>query len=196
MIAHRKSLRLLPKLYCWPVWILVLSALAQAGETNLPTTTQRVRRPISTTQELAAEHERAGRKREAAALYEEIARGDFTARKVLSQRLVAIYLETGETNKVLAWVREAMRGNPDPPAYLAAVQSGLGQWSTARDILEKELAANTNTVRAVTLRWQLADVCAEQGDSAKTRKLLKEAADAAKGTPLEPAALKRLRPTK
>jgi tetratricopeptide (TPR) repeat protein len=143
-------------------------------------------------QELAMEYERAGRKREAAALYEDMARTNAAARKVLSHRLVMIYTETGETNKALTWAHEVMRDNPDPQAYLAAVQTRLGQCKEARKILEHEIAANTNATRAVTLRWQLAEDCEKMGDSTKARKLLNEAAVAAKGTPMEPAAQKRL----
>ena len=143
-------------------------------------------------QEIAVAHEQAGRKREAAALYEAIVRTNTAARKVLPQRLVAIYVETGETNKALTWAREVMRDNPDPQGYLAAVQLRLGQSREAQETLEREIAHNTNATRAVTLRWQLAEVFVKAGDSAGAGKLLREAADAAKGTPMEPAACQRL----
>ena len=51
---------------------------------------------------MAVAHERAGRKREAAALYEAMVRTNAAARKVLSHRLVTIYTQTGQTNKALA----------------------------------------------------------------------------------------------
>ena len=168
--------------------------LAQAAETNSSPASPApaIRRPPPSPQEVAAAHERAGRKREAAALYEAMVRTNTAARKVLSHRLVAIYAETGETNKALTWAREVMRDNPDPQAYLAAVQARLGQWQEAQETLEREIARNTNATRAVTLRWQLAEVCEKQGDAAKARKVLNEAADAAKGTPMESAAQRRL----
>lgn len=143
-------------------------------------------------QEQAVVHERAGRKREAAAIYEEIVRTNAAARKVLAGRLVTIYSETGETNKALRWAQEVMRNNPDPQAYLAAVHAKLGQYKQAQEILEREITGNTNATRAVTLRWQLADVCENFGEHQKARTILGEAAGIAKGTPMESAAQKRL----
>jgi tetratricopeptide (TPR) repeat protein len=172
-----------------------LAPLALAAETNSLLGNQPgpvVRLAPPNPQAIAAELERAGRKREAAALYEDMARTNAVARKVLSHRLVMIYTETGETNKALSWAREVMRDNPDPQAYLAAVQTRLGQCKEARKILEHEIAANTNATRAVTLRWQLAEICEKTADTITARKLLNEAAVAAKGTPMEPAAQKRL----
>jgi tetratricopeptide (TPR) repeat protein len=126
-------------------------------------------------------------------LYEAMVRTNAAARKVLSLRLVAIYAETGETNKALAWAREVMRENPDPQAYLAGVHSRLGQRGEARRILEREIATNSNNTRAVLLRWQLAEVCQSMGDHKEARKVLDEAATAAKGTPVEAAAQRRLK---
>src|SRR5262245_37113666 len=82
-----------------------LATIVHARETNsLPTTPKpAIRNSILNGEQLAAQHERAGRKSEAAALYEGIARTNSAARKVLSHRLVAIYMETGETNKALVW---------------------------------------------------------------------------------------------
>ena len=85
-----------------------------------------------------------------------------------------------------------MQNNPDPQAYLAGVHARLGQLKLAQEILEREIAGNTNAARAVTLRWQLAEVCEKMGDSMKARKFLDEAAVDAKGTPMGPAAQKRL----
>ncbi len=151
-----------------------------------------IRPPPPRPQDIAVAYERAGRKREAAALYEAMVHTNPAARKVLSHRLVAIYAETGETNKALTWAHAVMRDTPDPQAYLAAVQARLGQLREAQETLEREIARNTNATRAVTLRWQLATVFEEAGDSAKARKVLNEAASAAKGTPMEAAAQKRL----
>jgi predicted Zn-dependent protease len=150
------------------------------------------RRPRPSPQDIAAEHERAGRKREAAVLYEEMARTNSAARKVLSHRLVAIYAETGQTNRALTWAREVMRDNPDPQAYLAAVHARLGQFKLAHEILEREIARNTNATRTVTLRWQLAEVWEKRGDGVKARRALDDALVAVKGTPMEPAAQKRV----
>jgi tetratricopeptide (TPR) repeat protein len=147
-------------------------------------------------QDIAAAHERAGRKREAAVLYEAMVRTNAAARKVLSHRLVALYVETGETNKALAWAREVMRDNPDPQAYLAAAQARLGQWPEAKEILERQIAGNTNSTRAVTLRWQLAEVYEKEGDGAKAIRVLNEAAGLARGTPMEAAAQRRLKTLK
>ena len=129
-------------------------------------------------------------------MYEEMARTNTAARKVLSHRLVTIYTETGETNKALTWAHEVMRDNPDPQAYLAAVQTRLGQCKEARKILEHEIAANTNATRAVTLRWQLAEICEKTADTITARELLNEAAGCAKGTPMEAAARQRLKALK
>ena len=116
------------------VWLSLLVATVTGGETNLLRTPpgRVMRHSLPNPQEVAAEHERAGRKREAAALYEEMARTNAAARKVLSHRLVTIYAETGQTNKALTWAREVMRDNPDPQAYLAAVHARLGQWRKRR----------------------------------------------------------------
>jgi hypothetical protein len=156
-------------LVCFPFLVL----LNRGEETNLSRTPPgpAIRPTLSNPQELSAELERAGRKREAADIYEEMVRTNTAARKVLSHRLVAIYTETGETNKALTWAHEVMRDNPDPQAYLAAVQTRLGQCKEAREILEHEIAANTNTTRAVTLRWQLAEVLERQGVSRMPRRL-------------------------
>jgi tetratricopeptide (TPR) repeat protein len=176
------------------VLLSFLAATARGAETNSLTIQPEpaVRRPLPSPQQMAVENERAGRKREAAMLYEEMARTNAAARKVLSHRLVTIYAEIGETNKALALAREVRRDNPDPDAYMAAVHGRLGQWKEAQKILEHAIAANTNATRAVTLRWQLAEACEREGDEAKARKVLTEAADAAKETAMEPAALKRL----
>lgn len=143
-------------------------------------------------QELAAHFERTGRTHEAAALYEDLARTNSCARKILSPRLVTIYTETGETNKALIWAREVMRENPDPQAYLAAVQARLGRWPEARKILEHEIAGNTNAARAVTLRWQLAEVLEMAGNKNNAQKILDEAGAVAKGTAMEFTARRRL----
>jgi tetratricopeptide (TPR) repeat protein len=175
-----------PFIWLWRGSLLILAlltSLARAAETNSLS---------PSLQDVAAAHEQAGRKREAAALYEQIARTNTAARKVLSHRLVTIYAETGQTNKALNWAHQAMRDNPDPQAYLAAVQARLGQSREAQQTLEREIARNTNATRAVTLRWQLADVCAQQGKSDKAREVLNEAAGMAKGTSMEAAARRRL----
>jgi len=175
---------------------LVLCAWTARGwcdETNSPANsstppkTRQIRPP-----ELAEGQERAGRKLEAALLYEEMARTNSVARKVLAGRLVTIYARSGETNKALTWAHEVMRDNPDPQAYLAAVYGMLGACKEAGKILQREIDSNTNATRAVTLRWQLAEIAAKQGDKPNAEKLRKEAADAAKGTPLESAARKKV----
>jgi tetratricopeptide (TPR) repeat protein len=174
---------------------VLLAAMAPGAETNsLPSSSgPAIHYPPPSPQEVAAAHERAGRKREAAALYETMARTNPAARKVLSHRLVTIYSETGQTNQALAWAGEVMRDNPDPQAYLATVQARLGQWQEARGMLEHEIAINTNTIRAVTLRWQLAEVYEKEGDGAKASRVLNEAAALAKGTPMEATSQRRLK---
>jgi tetratricopeptide (TPR) repeat protein len=175
-----------------------LAMMALGGETNSLTTNPNpaMRPSLPTPQELAVAHERAGRKREAALLYEEMARTNSAVRKVLSHRLVTLYTETGEKNKALHWAHEAMRNNPDPQAYLAAVHGQLGQWKKAREILEREIAGSTNATRAVTLRWQLADVYEKGGEGLKAKGILNEAAEAVKGTAMESAAQRRLQTLK
>lgn len=167
---------------------------AAQAETNLLTNPSSIviHKRKATPKELALQYEQAGRKREAAALYEEMARTNTVARKVLAGRLVTIYTEAGEADKALAWAHEVMRENPDPQAYLAEIHAQLGNWKEAEKILKKEIAINTNVTRAVTLRWQLADVYERSGNTIKARKCLKEAAHAAKGTPMASAAQKRL----
>jgi hypothetical protein len=68
----------------------------------------------------------------------------------------------------------------------------LGNDKEAREILKHEIAANTNAIRAVTLRWQLADVIAQKVDVAEVKNVLTDAAKAAKGTTMEAAALRRV----
>jgi tetratricopeptide (TPR) repeat protein len=169
--------------------------IIQGGEANAPATTLEaaIRPALPNPQEVAVAYERSGRKLEAAAIYEEMARTNAAARKVLSHRLVTIYAETGETNKALTWAREVMRENPDPQAYLAAVHAQLGQWSEAQETLEREIARNTNATRAVTLRWQLAEVHEKQGAGVKSSRVLNEAAGLAKGTQMEAATQRRLK---
>jgi len=188
--------RLLSIFLAYLVWCLATTV--QGAETNSLRTAPvpAMRHPRPNSQEVAAAHERAGRKPEAAALYEEIVRTNAAARKVLSYRLVMIYSETGETNRALAWAREVMHDNPDPPAYLAAVHARLGQWKEAREILEHEIVGNTNTVRAVTLRWQLGELHAQAGDCAKASKVLVEATDLARGTAMKEASRRRLKALK
>jgi tetratricopeptide (TPR) repeat protein len=182
----------------WRTSVVILAFLAlpgQAAETNAPSANPvpAIHRSPPSPQDIAVAHERGGRKREAAALYEAMVRTNTAARKVLSHRLVAIYAETGETNKALTWAREVMRDNPDPQAYLAAVQARLGQTREAQQTLEREIARNTNATRAVTLRWQLAEVLEKQADRPTARRVLDEAAGRAKGTPMEAAAQRRLK---
>lgn len=143
-------------------------------------------------QELAAHFERTGRTREAAALNEDLARTNSSARKILSSRLVTIYTETGETDKALMWAREVMCDNPDPQACLAAVRARVGRWPEARKILEHEIAENTNATRAVALRWQLAEILEMAGNKNNAQKILDEAAVAAKGTAMESTARRRV----
>jgi tetratricopeptide (TPR) repeat protein len=143
-------------------------------------------------QEVATAYEKAGKLCEAATVYGELARTNSVARKVVAERLVTIYTQTGETNQALAWAKEVMRENPDPQAYLAEVQSRLGNWKEAEKILEREIAANTNATRAVTLRWQLAEVMEKTGEAMKARKTLEDAERQAMGTPMEAVARRRL----
>lgn len=191
------NLRFLPGLWSAGLFlasIVCLPSLAPASQTNSVTHEHNmaVRHSPPNPRDIAAEHERAGRKREAAAIYEALARTNTSARKVLALRLVNIYCDIGETNKALTWAREVMRDNPDPRAYLAGVHARLGQLKLAHEILEREIVINTNTVRAVTLRWQLAEVCEKLGDNTEARRILDEALGLAKGTPMEPTARKRL----
>ena len=58
------------------------------------------------------------------------------------------------------------------------------------------MAANTNTTRAVTLRWQLAEVFEKMNEIQKARILMEECTRMAKGTHLEAAAQKRLNDSK
>jgi tetratricopeptide (TPR) repeat protein len=176
------------------VWLLPCSIPALGAETKALRNTSPpiIRQVTPTSLELAIGLERTGRKLDAAAIYEQMVRTNSTARKVLSLRLVTIYAETGEANKALSWAHEVMRDNPDPQAYLAGVHERLGQRPQARAILEREIVGNTNRTRSVTLRWQLAEVCREAGDAEKAKRLLTEAAEAAKGTAMEPAAQRRL----
>jgi tetratricopeptide (TPR) repeat protein len=147
--------------------------------------------PSAEPQHIAAAYERAGRKAEAAALYEEIARTNSAARKVLSHRLVPLYAETGQTDEALKWAHEVMRDNPDPKAYLAGVHAQLGNWEQAGQMLQEEIAANTDETRSVTLRWQLADVLERLGKHEACVKVLDEASGLAKGSRMEAAALRR-----
>lgn len=89
--------------------------------------TANIREMTANPQELATLHEREGRKGEAAALYEDI------ARTVLSQRLVTLYMATGEADKALAWAREARRDNPNPAARTArrGERIGAGRYGLA-----------------------------------------------------------------
>jgi tetratricopeptide (TPR) repeat protein len=182
----------------WLLLSVVLATGAAGAETNslLANSGPAMHYPPPGPQDIAAAHERAGHKREAAALYEAMARTNIPARKVLSSRLMTLYVETGETNKALTWAREVMRDNPDPQAYLAAVYGRLGQWKDAREVLEREIASNTNATRAVTLRWQLAEFYEKEGNEAKASRVLNEAAGLANGTPMETTAQRRLKTLK
>ena len=178
-----------------PLLFLIAVAGAWSAEPNSQKTSAgpAVKNVGPTPQAIAAAYERTGRKAEAAAIYEQLARTNAVARKVLAPRLVQIYAQTGKEKEALAWAHEVMRENPDPQAYLAGVHSRLGQQKQAQEILEREIATNTNSTRAVTLRWQLADVCGKDGDKAQAKRVLDEAATAAKGTPMEDAAKRRIK---
>ena len=92
----------------------------------------------------------------------------------------------------MSWATEVMQGHPDPQPYLAGVYALLGQHDQAAMVLLKEIRRSRRPERRVKLHWQLADVYAEAGDSARVRSCLAAALEAAAGTPLAGAAQTRL----
>ena len=98
----------------------------------------------------------------------------------------------GETDEELKWVLEPISDDPDPNAALAGVYAGLGQFGEARRILQSEIASETQPLRSVVLRWQLADIYEKNGESEKPEKLLTGAVIAVGGKALETAANQRL----
>ena len=141
----------------------------------------------------AARHEQAGRTLEAARVYERIMQADPTMRTVLPPRLALLYAEAGRAEQALAWAREAMKTNPDPPAYLAGGHARLGQYAEAKGILAEEIRKTGDVRRKIVLHWQLADACAEEGRRQEAERFLRAAADLAAGTVDEQASRRRLR---
>lgn len=137
-------------------------------------------------------HERAGQALEAAKVYEEIARRDPTRKRVVAGRLVKIYATGGVPKKALSWAKVVMETNPQPQAYLAGVYTMLKDHEAARKILEEALEKADETVKKLTLMWQLAGVyeALDQFDKAEAR--LRAAVELAKGTNHEKAAKKQL----
>ncbi len=143
--------------------------------------------------EAAANLERAGRKVEAIAVYEQLAKQDPLARRVVANRLARLYAETGNETAALMWAREVTMNHPDPEAYLAGIHALCGSHAEAASILTKALEAKPlPRTRELALRWQLADVLAAQGKLPEAEEQLRKALALAQGHPEEPTAEKRL----
>lgn len=140
----------------------------------------------------AAAYERAGDRLKAAEAYEKLAVQDPAKRELLAGRLVRLYAETGQTNRALSWARVVMTTNPDPQAYLAGVNSMLGRHAEARAILAAEIQKAPEARRRMLLEWQLADVLNKAGQPGEAAEALGRALAAARGTPDEAAARRRV----
>lgn len=136
--------------------------------------------------------EKQGAGAEALRAYEQIVQRDPSTRSVLSRRMVELYAQTRQPQRALELARETMKSLPDPQAYLASVYVLVGGYPEARAILDKELATEQTARRKVALNWQLAEMCEKTGDAAGVKAALAAAAEAAKGTPDEPAAKRQV----
>ena len=87
----------------------------------------------------------------------------------------------GETDEELKWVLEPISDDPDPNAALAGVYAGLGQFGEARRILQSEIASETQPLRSVVLRWQLAELWEKTDNRTEVHKALGEAEEAVEG---------------
>ena len=174
--------------------VILLVTMLGAVELRAETATNGVvaNTPVQLKQR-ALELEQAGRKVEAARIYEQIIQAEPAARLILAQRLVRIYAETQQPEKALAWARQAMQTNPDPQAYLAGVHTRLGHYAAARKILDAELGQTTERRHKLLLNWQLAEVCAQAGDREAAGRALRAASELAQEPAEKKAAELRLR---
>lgn len=144
--------------------------------------------------EAAAKLERDGRKVEAIAVYEQLARQDPLSERLVAQRLARLYAATGNTNAAIAWATKATKKHPDPEAYLAGVHALCGNHAEAAQILTKALEAQSiPRLREIILRWQLADSLVARKKQPEAEAQLRKALALAEGNPEEPTARKRLR---
>jgi tetratricopeptide (TPR) repeat protein len=125
----------------------------------------------------AAVAEQAGRKQEAADIYEQILRVDPTREKVLARRLVQLYAEAGNAEKALRWADVILKDHPDPGAFLAGVHSLLGRYDEAKRLLRVEMGKAGSDKRRQVLYWQLADVCEKEGKLDEAEQALRTAVD-------------------
>lgn len=139
----------------------------------------------------AASLEQAGRTLEAARVYEQIVRMDPSRSRVLARRLAVIYAEARQEKKALSWAGIAAKDDPDPNAYLAGINSLMGNQDEAARLLEAELRQTGNAHRKVTLYWQLAGVKERGGDREGAARALNDALGASRGTPDEAVALQK-----
>lgn len=144
--------------------------------------------------ETAAKLERDGRKAEAIAVYEELARQDPLAKRVIARRLVRLYADAGNEDAALSWAEEVMKSHPDPEAYIAGIHSRCGNHVEAARILKKALEAKQiPRLREIMLRWQLADALDGQKKLAAAQEELRKALALSEGHAEEPTSRKRLR---
>jgi tetratricopeptide (TPR) repeat protein len=141
----------------------------------------------------AAGLEREGKNAEAIAVYEQLAKQDPLAVKLVAKRLALLYAKNGNAGGALIWAKKVAKDHPDPEAYLASIHSLCGNHTEAARILTKALEANSlPRFREITLRWQLADVLIAQQKTSDAEQQLRKAFTLSEGHPEEPTAKKRL----
>lgn len=123
--------------------------------------------------------QRAGKRLEAAEIYEQLIETDPARSRVLVGLLARLYAEAGKPAKALAWAEKVIEKHPDPQAYLAGVHAMCGDYKKAAQILDKEIAGAKQARRQITLRWQLADVHEKAGKLDEAEKVLRTAAEIA-----------------
>jgi tetratricopeptide (TPR) repeat protein len=145
------------------------------------------------TADSAAKLERAGKRLEAIAAYEQLAKEKPASRKILARKLAILHAEAGNRAKALGWAKEVTKKHPDPQAYLAEIHARLGNHKAADAILQEEISNAKDLRRKVTLLWQLADLQECQGLLKEAEKTLATALASAEGRPEEETASRRLK---
>jgi tetratricopeptide (TPR) repeat protein len=109
--------------------------------------------------ELAAQYEKEALPKEAAEVYEAILGAEPTATRVITPKLVRLYVQSEQPGKAMDKAREFMNDTPDPQAYLAGVYTMVGGYREAEVILREAIGSEKkHTRRRIMLHWQLSDL--------------------------------------
>jgi len=177
---------------CTALVFLSASRRPAMAETNAPSDATDAVAEVAKLMRQAETFEQGGDKLKAARLYERIAKRNVSARRPLANRLSRLYAESGVTNKAVEWAEEVMKVHPDPQAFLAGIQSTLGNYEEAAKILRKQLDVAPSRQRRMIVLWQLGEVYDRQGKAGDARKAFEQAVREATNDAERNAAQKRL----